>query len=84
MHCTELFMLDLSFSYTRTIFQIISYISIMPRWLLAVSAVHFWRAEKSENLENPDFDHIKHLKNLGYFFLTAPGMLIMINWRDIT
>ena len=40
-------------------------------WSLAAGAGHFWRPEKPKNLENPDFENIKHLQNLGYFLINA-------------
>ena len=43
----------------------------MPRRLISVSAVHFWWPEKFGKMENPDFENLKHLQNLGHFLLTA-------------
>ena len=46
-------------------------ITIMINWFLAANPDHFWRPAKSENMANPDFEHLKHLQNLGHFLLTA-------------
>ena len=44
-------------------------ITIMLRRLLADSAGNFWRPEEFENVENLDFDNLKHLQNPGYLSL---------------
>ena len=54
----------------RIDFIVVSII-IMLRRLLAESAGHFWQPAESENVANPDFEHLKHLKNPGNLPLTA-------------
>ena len=43
---------------------------MIPRSLVG-SAGHFWNPEEFENLENLDFEDLKHLQNLGHFLMTA-------------
>ena len=44
-------------------------ISIMLSRLLADSDGHFLQLEEFEDVENPDFENIKHMQNLGHFLL---------------
>ena len=46
----------------------------MILWSLAESSGPFWQLAEFENLENPDFENLKHLQNLGYFSLTKGFM----------
>ena len=46
----------------------------MLRWSLAESAGHFWCPEEFENVENPDFENLKHLQNPGYLLLTEASI----------
>ena len=41
----------------------------MLYWFLSESAGYFWKPEEFENVENPDPENLKHLQNLGHFFL---------------
>ena len=45
----------------------------MIHWLLASSADSLLAASKNRNMADPDFKNLKHLQNLGHFFLTEPG-----------
>ena len=48
--------------------------------LIAESAGHCWQTPEFENMANPDFENLKHLQNLGHFFLTATSIgLIFCN-----
>ena len=47
----------------------------MLRRLLVESAVHFLKPAKFENMANPDFENIKHLKTLGNVLLPISGIL---------
>ena len=46
----------------------------MIHWLLAVSDGHFWQPAEFKNVVNPDFENLKHLQNLGFFFLISDSM----------
>ena len=50
----------------------------MLRWLIAATAVHFWRPEIFENMVNPDFENHKHLQNLEHFYLTKGCIIVYI------
>ena len=50
----------------------------MLRRLLADSAGHFWWPAEFENVENPYFENIKNLKNLGSLSQTAPSNIISL------
>ena len=41
---------------------------------LTESAGHFWQPVKFENVENPDFNNLKHLQNPGHLPLTEAIM----------
>ena len=60
-------------------------IAIMIHWLLAVSDGHFWQPAEFKNVVNPDFENLKHLQNLGFFFLISdcmtPYLIYMIFWQ---
>ena len=32
---------------------------------------HFWQPEELKNVANPGFENLKHLQNLGHFYLNA-------------
>ena len=46
----------------------------MLRWSRADSTGHFWQPAEFKNVENPDFENLKHLQNPGHLSLTAPSM----------
>ena len=41
---------------------------------LADSANNFWWTGEFEDVENPDFENIKHLQNSGHLLLNAPSL----------
>ena len=47
-------------------------ITIMIRRSLSESAGQFWKPAEFENVENPDFNNLKHLQNPGHLLMTAP------------
>ena len=47
-------------------------ITVIPRRSLSDSAGPFWQPTEFENVANPYFENIKHLKNPGHLSLTAP------------
>ena len=46
----------------------------MLQWLPDDIDGHFWQPEELENMANPDFNNLKHLENLGHFYLTTGSM----------
>ena len=50
-------------------------INIILRRLLVESAGQFWWPAEFGNVENPDFENLKHLQNPGNLSPTAPSML---------
>ena len=65
----------LSLLPTRNISPAFNDISTIPHWLLAESAGPFWWPAELENVTNPDFNNLKHLKNQVHLFLTKPSIL---------
>ena len=46
-------------------------------WSLDESAGRFWQPAEFENVANPDFENLKHLKNPGNLTLTEPSILLI-------
>ena len=55
----------------------------MLHWSLAESSGRFWQPSEFENVSDPDFKHINHLKNPGHLFLTKPSKYEILIGRYI-
>ena len=54
-------------------FIVVAIIIMLLRSLADSDGLFWWPAE-FENVENPDFENIKHLQNPGHLSLTKPSM----------